>query len=134
VYFCPASPIYRTDGAFVTSTPRYSESLSKSPWPSFLSDNVKRTYGLVVSKAVKAYLALSDASLSMVKRKRAACLFWNIFSTAALSKGRISALTKSTRIVAKTRVLNMVVVWLIRFKSNYTNKSIKIINLINLTR
>jgi hypothetical protein len=43
-------------------------------------------------------------------------------------------LTKSTRIVAKTRVLNMVVVWLIRFKSNYTNKSIKIINLINLTR
>jgi hypothetical protein len=110
MYFCPASPIYKTDGVLDVSTPRYSASLSKSPKPSFLSDKVKRTDGFVASKAVRAYLAAVDASLSVVNKKRAACLFWNIFSTAPLSNGRISALTKRTRIVAKTIALNMFVV------------------------
>jgi len=113
------------------STPRYSASLSKSPKPSFLSDSAKRTEGLVASKAVRAYLAAVDASLSLVNKKRAACLFWNIFSTAPLSKGTISALTKRTRIVARTKVLNILVVWLDKIYNNIEILRLNLNDLIN---
>jgi len=67
--------------------------------------------GLVASRAVKAYLAASDSVLSLVKRKRAAFLFWKIFSTAVLSKGRTAALMAAIRQIAK--IMDLVMCWLL---------------------
>jgi len=89
-------------------TPKYSASLSKSPSPSFLSDKVRMNpSGLVSSRAVKAYLAVSDAALSLVKRNKAGFLFWNILSTAVLSKGSIAELTNNTRVINKIKIFVM---------------------------
>lgn len=63
--------------------------------------------GLVASRALKAYLAAEDASLSLVKRKRAAFLFWKIFSTAVLSKGRTAALIATIK--QRAKIIDLVI-------------------------
>ena len=87
----------RTFGVAVTSTPRYSASLSKSPCPSFLVESVRiRLSGEVASNYFKASKAELSALSSPRKRNKAELFCWNIFSMAALSKGRTSADTRRT--------------------------------------
>lgn len=113
----------------MASTPRYSASLSKRPWPSFASETVRMMSVPASSSCLKAYLAAVDASLSEANKKRADFLFWKIFSMAELSKGTTSAFAiKKTQISAK--ITFYIFIFLLYFTT--CNMCSFIVNILNL--